>query len=129
MWRQLHARVKRLDRLRNELAASLALSRHMEPPLCRPKRPKPGYEPIFVTPTESWTSGRFIDHFLISNHFAVSPANRELVRVVMRSYPGPRPIMAPDIAVYLLRHFNRPPPSIAPPLPEANRDPSSPEQH
>ncbi|HZQ59909.1 MAG TPA: hypothetical protein VFC24_01090 [Casimicrobiaceae bacterium] len=79
----------------------------MQSQLTRPKRPKPGYEPVFVSPTESWTSSRFIDHFLATHRFAVSPANRELVRVVMRSYPGPRPIMAEDIALYLLRHFHR----------------------
>ena len=79
----------------------------MQTEITRPKRPKPGYEPIFVSPTESWTSGRFIDHFLATNRFAVSPANRELVRVVMRSYPGPRPIVAADISVYLLEHFHR----------------------
>ncbi|MDQ6619825.1 MAG: hypothetical protein M3Z31_09035 [Pseudomonadota bacterium] len=81
----------------------------MEQPLVRPKRPKPGYEPIYVSDTESWTSGRFIDHFLANNRFATSPANRELVRVVMRTYPGPRPIIAADISVYLLHHFNRQP--------------------
>ena len=79
----------------------------MEHTINRPKRPKPGYEPIYVSPTESWTSGRFIDHFLLTHRYAVSPANRELVRVVMRSYPGPRPIMAEDISTYLLRHFSR----------------------
>ena len=71
------------------------------------KRPKPGYEPIYVSASECWTSSRFIDHFLTANHFAVSPANRELVRVVMRAYPGPRPIDAAAMSVYLLRHFNR----------------------
>lgn len=71
------------------------------------KRPKPGYEPIYVSDNECWTSGRFIDHFLLTHRYAVSPANRELVRVVMRSYPGPRPIVASDISVYLLRHFSR----------------------
>ena len=80
----------------------------MEPTVSRPKRPKPGYEPIFITPTESWTSGRYIDHFLATNRFAVSPANRELVRVVMRTYPGPRPIVASDMSLYLLKHFSRP---------------------
>ena len=79
----------------------------MEPPATRAKRPKPGYEPIQISPSESWTSGRFIDHFLASHRYAVTPANRELVRVVMRSYPGPRPIMATDISTYLLRHFSR----------------------
>jgi len=79
----------------------------MQTTVTRPKRPKPGYEPIYVSPTESWTSGRFIDHFLNTNRFAVSPANRELVRVVMRSYSGPRPIMAADMSLYLLRHFQR----------------------
>ena len=79
----------------------------METNLTRPKRPKPGYEPIYISAHESWTSGRFIDHFLAANRFAVSPANRELVRVVMRSYPGPRPIMAHEMSVFLLRHFNR----------------------
>lgn len=79
----------------------------MQTEATRPKRPKPGYEPILVSPNESWTSSRFIDHFLATNRFAVSPANRELVRVVMRSYPGPRPIVADDISLYLLRHFRR----------------------
>ena len=79
----------------------------MEQTINRPKRPKPGYEPIYVSATESWTSGRFIDHFLVTHRYAVSPANRELVRVVMRSYPGPRPIVASDMSTYLLRHFNR----------------------
>lgn len=77
----------------------------MDPTLTKPKRIKPGYEPIHVSTTESWTSGRFIDHFLSANRFAVSPANRELVRVVMRAYPGPRPIMAADMSMYLLQHF------------------------
>ncbi len=71
------------------------------------RRRKPGYEPVYVTDTESWTSGRFIDHFLFSNRYAVTPANRELVRVVMRAYPGPRPIRAGDLTVYLLRHFTK----------------------
>lgn len=79
----------------------------METEVTRPKRPKPGYEPIEISPGESWTSGRFIDHFLSTNRFAVSPANRELVRVVMRTYPGARPIVAADISAYLLRHFSR----------------------
>lgn len=79
----------------------------MQTSVLRQKRPKPGYEPIYVSPTESWTSGRFIDHFLATNRFAVSPANRELVRVVMRSYPGPRPIVAAEMSLYLLRHFHR----------------------
>ena len=72
------------------------------------RRRKPGYEPVFVSDTEAWTSGRFIDHFLVSNRYAVTPANRELVRVVMRAYPGPRPIVAGDLTLYLLRHFARP---------------------
>ncbi len=75
--------------------------------IAKQRRRKPGYEPVLVSDTESWTSGRFIDHFLVSNRFAVTPANRELVRVVMRAYPGPRPILAPDLTVYLLRHFTR----------------------
>lgn len=81
----------------------------METELSKRKRIKPGYEPIFVSADESWTSGRFIDHFLAANRFVVSPANRELVRVVMRSYPGPRPIVAADISLYLLRHFTAEP--------------------
>ncbi len=80
----------------------------MEQTASNQRRRKPGYEPVFVTDTESWTSGRFIDHFLVSNRYAVTPANRELVRVVMRSYPGPRPIRAADLTVYLLKHFTRP---------------------
>src|SRR5690349_19267608 len=79
------------------IAAELA---GMEPSITT-KRRKPGYEPIFISASESWTSGRFIDHFLIANSYAVSPANRELVRVAMRNYPGPRPIMASDMALYL----------------------------
>ena len=75
--------------------------------IIKARRRKPGYEPVFVSDHESWTSGRFIDHFLVSNRLAVTPANRELVRVVMRAYPGPRPIRAPDMTVYLLRHFTR----------------------
>lgn len=78
----------------------------METTFIKRKRVKPGYEPIYVSANESWTSGRFIDHFLAVNRFAVSPANRELVRVVMRAYPGPRPIVASDMSVFLLRHFN-----------------------
>ncbi len=81
----------------------------MEMTAVKPKRPKPGYEPVFVSPTESWTSGRFIDHFLLAHRYAVTPANRELVRVVMRSYPGTRPIVARDLTAYLLRHFSREP--------------------
>ncbi len=79
----------------------------MQASVTRPKRPKPGYEPIHISPDESWTSGRFIDHFLLTHRYAVTPANRELVRVVMRSYPGPRPIMAPDMSLYLVQHFQR----------------------
>lgn len=79
----------------------------METIATKQRRRKPGYEPVFVTESESWTSGRFIDQFLVSNRFAVTPANRELVRVVMRAYPGPRPIRADDLTVYLLRHFTR----------------------
>ena len=79
----------------------------MQTQVTRPKRPKPGYEPIQISPDESWTSGRFIDHFLSTNRFAVSPANRELVRVVMRTYRGPRPIVAAEMSVYLLQHFSR----------------------
>jgi hypothetical protein len=77
----------------------------MESPATPHKRRKPGYEPIFISPTESWTSGRFIDHFLAANHYAVTPSNRELVRVVMRRYPGPRPIQAADMLRYLSLHF------------------------
>src|SRR4029079_16661801 len=36
----------------------------MEPTITT-KRRKPGYEPIFISTNESWTSGRFIDHFLV----------------------------------------------------------------
>lgn len=79
----------------------------MQASIARPKRPKPGYEPVQISPGEFWTSGRFIDHFLLSHRYAVTPANRELVRVVMRSYPGPRPIVAADVSLYLLRHFQR----------------------
>lgn len=79
----------------------------METLIKQQRRRKPGYEPVFVSENESWTSGRFIDHFLVSHRFAVTPANRELVRVVMRAYPGPRPILAEDLTVYLLRHFSR----------------------
>ncbi|MEP7209005.1 MAG: hypothetical protein ABI920_18885 [Casimicrobiaceae bacterium] len=73
----------------------------------RVKRPKPGYEPILVGPGETWTSGRFIDRFLATCRYAVTPANRELVRVALRRYPGPRPIVAHDLTRYLLDHFQR----------------------
>lgn len=79
----------------------------MEMTAVRTKRPKPGYEPVLVSPTESWTSGRYIDQFLLSYRYAGTPANRELVRVVMRSYPGTRPIVARDLTAYLLQHFSR----------------------
>ncbi|MEO5700336.1 MAG: hypothetical protein ABIS17_04430 [Casimicrobiaceae bacterium] len=71
------------------------------------KRPKPGYEPILVGSGETWTSGRFIDQFLATYRYAVTPANRELVRVALRRYPGPRPIVANDLTHFLLDHFQR----------------------
>ena len=67
----------------------------------KPKKRKPGYEPIVVSEDETWTTTEFIDFYLHSRGYAVTAANRELVRVMVRHYPGPRPIRAEDLTTFL----------------------------
>lgn len=64
---------------------------------------KRGYERIVISGGATCSTGEFIDRFLQSKGFALTPSNRELVRVMIRKYPGRRPIGAPELAEYLSR--------------------------
>ena len=62
---------------------------------------KPGYEPIEVSEVETWTTTQFIDFYLHAQGYAVGASNRELVRVMIRQYDGPRPIKASELMEFL----------------------------
>ena len=56
------------------------------------RRCKPGYERVIVSEQETWSSTAFLDYYLRTRKYAVTPSNRALLRVVFRRYRGPRPI-------------------------------------
>jgi len=69
------------------------------------RRCKPGYERVIVSAQETWSSTAFLDYYLRTRKYAVTPSNRALLRVVFRSYRGPRPIKVDDLIGFMDRRL------------------------
>jgi hypothetical protein len=69
------------------------------------RRCKPGYERVIVSAQETWSSTAFLDYYLRTRKYAVTPSNRALLRVVFRGYRGPRPITVDDLIGFMDRRL------------------------
>ncbi|WP_148042026.1 hypothetical protein [Dickeya undicola] len=56
---------------------------------------------IYVSTTEEWEVGYFVDHYLEKHGSSKNETNRDLVMKGISTYPGKKPILREDLTKFL----------------------------
>jgi len=56
---------------------------------------------IYVSTTEEWEIGYFVDHYLKSHKSSTTESNRDFVMEKIAAYPGRKPIKRTDLTAFL----------------------------
>jgi hypothetical protein len=61
----------------------------------------------WVALTEPYEVSAFVDHFLKSNNFGMTDANREVVKNSLKGYGGRSPVSRDDLTQFLLKMYGK----------------------
>lgn len=56
---------------------------------------------IYVSTSEEWEVGYFVDHYLKSNNCATGQKERDLIMENIAAYPGRKPILRTELTAFL----------------------------